>query len=34
PRPETFDFHRAKFAIYREMYEEHLRRRQRMAPFM
>lgn len=33
PRPETFDYHRTKFAIYREMYEQHLRRREKMARF-
>lgn len=33
PRPETFDYHLTKFTIYREMYEEHLQRREKMARF-
>jgi FGGY-family pentulose kinase len=33
PNPANADYHRAKFEIYREMYEEQLRRRERMEKF-
>lgn len=33
PSPANADYHRAKFEIYREMYEEQLRRREKMARF-
>ncbi|MCS7223340.1 MAG: FGGY-family carbohydrate kinase [Armatimonadetes bacterium] len=33
PRPESFPYHRVKFEIYKEMYKEHLRRREKMAVF-
>jgi FGGY-family pentulose kinase len=33
PNPANADYHQAKFEIYREMYEEQLRRRERMARF-
>ncbi|MCS7252593.1 MAG: FGGY-family carbohydrate kinase [Armatimonadota bacterium] len=33
PNPGTFDYHRAKFELYLEMYQQHLERRKRMARF-
>ncbi|HZP80786.1 MAG TPA: FGGY-family carbohydrate kinase, partial [Chthonomonadaceae bacterium] len=33
PNPETAAYHAAKFAIFREMYREQLRRREAMAQF-
>ncbi len=33
PNPDTADYHTAKFEIFREMYQEQLRRRERMMAF-
>ena len=33
PNPETADYHRAKFTLFREMYREQALRRSVMAPF-
>lgn len=31
PNPDTFEYHRRKFEIFREMYQQHLDRRKRMS---
>lgn len=33
PNPQTFDYHRAKFELYLEMYQQHLKRRRSMSRF-
>ena len=33
PNPDTFEYHRAKFQIYLEMYQQHLKRREIMSRF-
>ncbi len=33
PRSESFPFHQVKYEIYKEMYQQHLRRRERMSQF-